>query len=210
MSSEIVTAYQHVIDGFKYADGMTGNVLSQYLYHRFEGAADYVTNGAWKKILEKTAAKLKGKTIEAEPNLALVDEILKRTELQTDENLTELWACLLANALQGKNSVRREYFDILEKLNSYDVLVLNAAMDDKYHNYLREIRKEIKPQYNYQINAPVYSYLDQHYDLKDGMEIILSCNLLKKLGIFSEKIELPIFTLTALGEGLKKVIAESK
>ncbi|MBS0980105.1 Abi-alpha family protein [Acetobacter thailandicus] len=207
MSSEIVTAYQHVIDGFKYADGMTGNVLSQYLYHRLEGAADYVTNGAWKKILEKTAAKLKGKTIEAEPNLALVDEILKRTELQTDENLTELWARLLANALQGKNSVRREYFDILEKLNSYDVLVLNAAMDERYIDFLKEVKTQghsvlIKGK----ILSAAYKFLKENYNLGDLDEIELSALKLSGLEVFTSESKRTAFSLTLLGRGLKKAL----
>mgnify|MGYP004712271009 CR=1 FL=1 len=207
MSSEIVTAYQHVIDGFKYADGMTGNVLSQYLYHRLEGAADYVTNGAWKKILEKTAAKLKGKTIEAEPNLALVDEILKRTELQTDENLTELWARLLANALQGKNSVRREYFDILEKLNSYDVLVLNAAMDERYIDFLKEVKTQghsvlIKGK----ILDAAYKFLKENYNLGDLDEIELSALKLSGLEVFTSESKRTVFSLTLLGRGLKKAL----
>lgn len=98
------------VAAFNYIDDKTNNAISSYAKHRFETTADYITNGAWKKLFAKANEYLKGKTIKDDPNLQFVDNILDKTKLQTDDNLIELWARLLANALQGKKMCSERVF----------------------------------------------------------------------------------------------------
>lgn len=191
---------------FKYVDDQTNNALSSYAKHRLETTADYVTNGAWKKLFRKTNEKLKGKSIEEDPNIQFIDDILNKTKLQTDDSLIELWASLLANALQGKKSVRREYFDILSNLNPYDVLVMSTAFSDKYLIFVDDLSKTFYGNYN-EREYVVEKFLSDNYDLKDEDEIKISINHLENIGILNEKSDLDKMYLTTLGRGLKKALS---
>lgn len=190
---------------FKYVDDQTNNALSSYAKHRFETAADYVTNGAWKKLFRKTNEKLKGASIEEDPNLEFIDDILNKTKLQTDDNIIDLWASLLANALQGKNSVRREYFEVISKLNPYDVLVLNVAFDKKYYIKKGELSRN-KMMTKLNIKKYMMHMLSCEFNLNDEIEIILSINNLTKMNLLRENSDIIGFNLSTFGEGLRKSV----
>lgn len=191
---------------FNYIDDQTNNALSSYAKHRFETAADYVTKGAWKKLVSKTNEKLKGKTIEQDPNLEFVDEILEKTKLQTDDNLLDLWASLLANAMQGKNFIRREYFDILSQLNPYDVLLLNMLMDDYFHSYMSQLNTK---QTN--LNSSEITKLSLHIQEKYQMnmnstDFRISLMYLKKLSLIFDITNPVKWNLTLNAQGLKQAL----
>lgn len=192
---------------FNYIDDRTNNALSSYAKHRFETAADYITNGAWKKLIEKTNEHLKGKTIKGEPNLQFIDDILDKTKLQTDDNLIELWARLLANAFQGNSYVRKEYFDILEELNPYDVLVLNVAMSVQYASFYADCEKKVKGTLTWaNMRGHLINFLNRSYNLDDLNENTLSSEHLKKLEVFRDISNDARFVLTPLGKGLRKAL----
>ncbi|MCP1231737.1 Abi-alpha family protein [Acetobacter indonesiensis] len=191
---------------FNYVDDQTNNALSSYAKHRFETAADYITNGAWRKLFNKANEKLKDKTIQQDPNLEFIDEILEKTKLQTDDILLDLWASLLANAMQGKNFIRREYFDIITKLNPCDVLVLAAAMDEEYRAKIIEAEK-FSNNTNLIITYLFNNFLNKKYKIIDKNEIILSLSKLREVGIFTEKSNFLNFSLTPLGLGLQRALS---
>lgn len=193
------------VAAFNYVDNQTNNALSSYTKHRMETTADYITGGAWRKLWKKTNEKLKGKKINEDPNIEFIDEILEKTKLKTDDALLELWASLLANALQGKNSIRREFFDILEKINPYDVLILNVAMDNNYTNFLESLKTAGVILYNAKI-ADLMNFLNNNYQLQDQNEMLVSARYLIKLGIFSEESNAFYYYLTPLGKSLKKAL----
>lgn len=196
------------VAAFNYVDNQTNNVLSSYAKHRFEMAADYITNGAWKKLMDKTNEKLKGKRIEQEPNLEFFDEILEKTKLQTDDNLLDLWASLLANAMQGKNFVRREYFDILSKLNPYDVLILNIIMDDTLRTNIVKIRmSEFGGAFNTRSLDTLSKFITSHYSLDmNSTDFRISLRYLQKLELISNAADPNGWTLTLSGNGLKEAL----
>lgn len=193
------------VAAFNYVDDQTNNALSSYAKHRLETTADYITGGAWRKLWKKTNEKLKGKKINEDPNIEFIDEILEKTKLKTDDALLELWSSLLANALQGKNTIRREFFDILEKINPYDALILNAAMDDAYTASLNAITKSGR------INRDTdrtnfIIFLSDNYNLQDQNEMFVSAKYLTKLGILSESSGTIGYYLTPLGKSLKTAL----
>ncbi|MFT8471175.1 hypothetical protein [Acetobacter persici] len=196
------------VAAFNYIDDQTNNALSSYAKHRFETAADYVTNGAWKKLVSKTNEKLKGKTIEQDPNLEFVDEILEKTKLQTDDKLLDLWASLLANAMQGKNSIRREYFDILSKLNPYDVLTLNMIMDDILRKNIVGLRRNgLVSTFTTAQMDQLSEIIDSHYGLDiKSTDFRISLLYLQKLELISNASDPNNWTLTLSGNGLKEAL----
>lgn len=196
------------IAAFNYIDDQTNNALSSYAKHRLETTADYVTNGAWKKLFNKTNEKLKGKTIENDPNLDFIDEILEKTKLQTDENLLDLWASLLANAMQGKLFIRREYFDILSKLNPYDVLTLNMIMDDNLRKYIVSLSsKGSGNRFNHIQNGQLSIHIGSYYKLDmQSTDFKMSLRYLQKLGLISDVTDPMEWTLTLSGNGLKEAL----
>lgn len=194
------------VAAFNYVDDQTNNALSSYAKHRFETAADYVTNGAWKKLFNKANEKLKDKTIQQDPNLEFIDEILEKTKLQTDDILLDLWASLLANAMQGKNFIRREYFDIITKLNPCDVLVLAAAMDEEYELTIIKAKNKTSNTHS-SIEYLFNNFFNKKYEIIDKNEVILSLSKLIEVGLFSEKSNFMNFSLTPLGLGLKRALS---
>lgn len=194
------------VAAFNYVDEKMDNALSSYAKHRFETAADYITNGAWRKLFQKASEKLKGKNIDDDPNLEFIDQILNKTELLTDNNLLDLWASLLANAMQGKNSVRKEYFDVISKLNPYDVLVLNVAFEKERYDTLKSIYFSGKGGKRFIDNKLAMEFLSGYFNLDNEVEILLSIKNLINLGLFDENSALTEFSLSILGEGLKGAI----
>ncbi|MFT9251641.1 MAG: Abi-alpha family protein [Acetobacter okinawensis] len=197
------------VAAFNYADKQMDGALKSYFQHRLETTADYVTNGAWKKIWGKTFEKLKGKKIEQDPNLEFVDEILNRTKLQTDDNLSELWARILANALQGKSHVRMEYFDVLEKLNPYDAIILNIALSDDYISNSGTMRKSarsgILTSAKFENNLSMF--LAEKYSIDSrSTSVKLSQQRLSELDLIKKEQVLGLWVLTLLGEGLKECL----
>lgn len=203
--SEIIVS--GVIAGYKYLDSSTNGVISSYLTHRLETTADYITNGAWKKLWKKTQEKLKGDTVEGEPNLEFLDDILKKTELKTNDEIIELWSRVLAKALKGDRNIRREYFNSLSELDPYDVLILNISMDKKYSLFMERMQFEGQGAYNrIDIQEKIHKFLSENYEISDDSEIFLSVKKLKSLGIFHETNSLLYFKLTTFGEKLKKIL----
>lgn len=196
------------VAAFNYVDDKTDNALSSYAKHRFESAADYVVNGAWKKIFEKASVKLKGKKIKNDPNLQFIDEILEKTKLQTDENLTDLWAALLANSMQGSISVRREYFEVLEKLNPYDVMILNIAMDSNYSLFVISLENRHLSEGNtFDANVEMAGFLKKNYNVPNfDIEMGVSTKYLQDIGLITPSHEAPFWNLTLFGLGLAKAL----
>ncbi|MFT8699374.1 hypothetical protein [Acetobacter orientalis] len=193
------------IVAFKYVDNQTNNALSSYAKHRMETTADYITGGAWRKLWKKTNEKLKGKEINKDPNIEFIDEILEKTKLKTDDALLELWASLLANALQGKNSIRREFFDILEKINPFDVLMLNVAMDDQYLSCLKKADFSYGTDYNTEARY-ISKFIADNHKIYDENEMFVSVRYLIQLGLFTENSKVLKFELTPLGKSLKTAL----
>lgn len=205
MSELIVSG---VVSAYKYLDISTNGVMSSYLTHRLETAADYITNGAWKKLWRKTQEKMQGKTIEKEPNIEFIDEILEKTKLKTNDDLIELWSRVLAKALQGDCNIRREYFNALEELDPYDVLVLNIAMDKKYHLFMERTQLQGQGSYNRSdIQEKIRKFLSDEYNISDQEEIFLSVKKLIKLDIFVNASTTVYFKLTTFGEKLKELLS---
>jgi Abortive infection alpha len=80
------------------------------------------------KSIRKTKKIIEDRKAETEPvSLALAVPILKATENESREELQDLWARLLANAMDKKRSatVRLEFIQIIQQLNPLDAMILD-------------------------------------------------------------------------------------
>lgn len=103
-----------------------------------------------------------------------------------------------------KKCVRKEYFDILEQLNPYDVLVINAAMDPKYqHTILGAESTKLDHSAEFDPNMKIFQFLKEECNLGlPNIQMSISTEYLKKLGLLTEQSDPPVWNLTLLGFGL--------
>jgi hypothetical protein len=106
------------------------------------------------RLIEKTEEIIKSKGFSdtlrpISPKLAL--PIFHNASMETDESLHDIWANLLATALDPKCEIpRNAYVDIIRQLEPVDVKVLNVLHD----GYLVSLQKEEKRRKEFAIKYP--------------------------------------------------------
>jgi hypothetical protein len=91
---------------------------------------DHVRQRNQARLQARTAEILSGIAREriTEPSPSVVQPLLEAARNESRESLQQLWANLLANAmLDGGNRVRRDFFDVLAKMEPADAAVLDFA-----------------------------------------------------------------------------------
>lgn len=67
-----------------------------------------------------------------EPSVSVVLPMLQTAADEAREELQDLWAALLANAMQKKGaSVRRVYFDLVRRFEPADAVLLSVVTDER-------------------------------------------------------------------------------
>lgn len=82
------------------------------------------------RMQAKTAAILhrEGAAIMGDPSPSVVVPLLQAAADEGREELQDLWAALLAQAMKGERRVRRQFFEVLRQMEPADVLVLRLWM----------------------------------------------------------------------------------
>ncbi|UTW56690.1 Abi-alpha family protein [Kordiimonas sp. SCSIO 12610] len=116
-------------------DGV-GIVADKVKFMRFERAAELASKA--EKILEERGIGEDDLTKAVPPKTAI--PLIENATLEDDDNLHDLWAKLLANAMDPNMSieVNRIHVSLLKELEQIDVMILNTIFNDKVRTVASE------------------------------------------------------------------------
>ena len=79
---------------------------------------------------EKAQKLLRGRTIAQNPNLGRILPIIQIASMESDEDVHNRWAALLANVVHDPKSVHPSYIEIMKQLTSDEARWLDQAFDE--------------------------------------------------------------------------------
>ena len=112
--------------------------------------------------------------IEPSPNIAVA--LIAGAQVESRDELVDLWARLLANAMDPKlSSIRREFIDAVKKMNPSDALVIRALKTGNF-----QVIKRLRPS-------------------QDSTNITGLSEIGREIGKIADEVEVSLMNLTEIG-----------